>query len=546
MTASACERQRHLSTLALLSPAYDLTAKYMAVSHLQSLAETEPGCIDPNTVRCLENLFHDDRIARQVQAFFLYRTAAEILTGLVTRCPWNRIGRLAFQVLKASLGKGGDVHRAAAEALGSMPVSIAGPRLPAGRESSGVSISWESLVSRKSLGVRGSPTWIGRSLVAPIADSDRLFVVKMGLAEAPAGPLFTEVLWDDYLQQKASGFSVRFDVPLPLRVAGNYLFHLRPVPHGDACRHRIDPQARAICFIANRDYFDYPNHPDSQALQSPETFGEIMLRSAYLLGGLTGQGLVHQSPIALFHNRTQRHRRADRGCYHWARAGRLDRWLDSCRYPNIAPTGVRDLEHMACFQGSSRRLYFYVGNHLLSLLLIAGSYFRSRDPSRIGTTPSGKAVDARDLFDPPFFKVLVRGIFTNYYQGFVGESPAEALPFDIDRLTARMIDEMGVDRYMDEVLRIQDQEEMTEETFRALLQDCGVSADEARSMQKGERDIVLQTGPHLGGFNDRISIPELIEAVASFSALCMAGRWARDLAAPLCRPPAPRIERSPA
>jgi len=209
---------------------------------------------------------------------------------------------------------------------------------------------------------------------------------------------------------------------------------------------------------------------------------------------------------------------------------------------------------MASFQGSSRGLYFHVGNHLLSLLLIAGSYFRNRDPSRIGTTPSGKTVDARDLFDPPFFKALVRGIFTNYYQGLVGKSPAEVLPFDIDHLTTRMIDEMGVDRYMDEILRMQDQKEMTEETFRALLQDCGVSADEACSMQKGERDIVLQTGPHLGGFNDRISIPELIEAVASLSALCMAGRWARDYrtgglsgpGAPLYRPPVPRSERSPA
>lgn len=49
-------------------------------------------------------------------------------------------------------------------------------------------------------------------------------------------------------------------------------------------------------------------------------------------------------------------------------------------------------------------------------------------------------------------------------------------------------------------------------------------------MQKGEQDIVMNTGPHLGDFNGRISIPELIEAIETMSALCMAGRfWSESI-----------------
>jgi hypothetical protein len=41
----------------------------------------------------------------------------------------------------------------------------------------------------------------------------------------------------------------------------------------------------------------------------------------------------------------------------------------------------------------------------------------------------------------------------------------------------------------------------------------------------------VHTGPHLGAFNNRISLPELTELVAAGAALCIAGRFWRTRSA---------------
>jgi hypothetical protein len=88
-----------------------------------------------------------------------------------------------------------------------------------------------------------------------------------------------------------------------------------------------------------------------------------------------------------------------------------------------------------------------------------------------------------------------------------------------------MIEEMGVDRHMEEIFRIADQRELSDAQFRAFLMDRGYTPEEAAAAKRGEVDISLMTGPHLGGFNQRISLPELIHAVETFSASCVAGRY---------------------
>ena len=130
-------------------------------------------------------------------------------------------------------------------------------------------------------------------------------------------------------------------------------------------------------------------------------------------------------------------------------------------------------------------------------------------------------MDARDLFDEIFLRALIEGAFISYYQGFVGEAFAGQLPFSLSRLTTRMIDEMGVDRHMEEILRGQDQDRMTEKEFTDFLVERGCD-------RKAITDIIISTGPHLGGFNQRISLPEMIEAVGAMSALCIAGRYWRE------------------
>jgi len=283
-----------------------------------------------------------------------------------------------------------------------------------------------------------------------------------------------------------------------------------------------------MAFLAPKDYFSYPNDHRPGRRLHPDQFLGVMSRNAWLFGKLTAHGIVHSAPIPLFHNRVQRNRRQDGGYYEWQRGGRLDRWLHSCRYPNFGVTGIRDFEHFISFNGPSRQLCYHIGTQLLSLLLTAGSYFRNKDIARLGIDERGNAVDARDLFDRPFFQEVILDIFSNYYRAFTGKDLEGNPPFQIGDLAFRMIEEMGVDRHMEEILRVVDQEGMSEGVFREFLISRGYREEEIRDFRKGEQDIVIHTGPHLGGFNERISLPELIESVGAMSALCIAGKWATE------------------
>jgi hypothetical protein len=69
---------------------------------------------------------------------------------------------------------------------------------------------------------------------------------------------------------------------------------------------------------------------------------------------------------------------------------------------------------------------------------------------------------------------------------------------------------------------------MSDEEFGSFLSERGFSDDEIAKIEKGAGEISIQTGPHLGGFNRQISIPELIEAVAAMAGVCMAGKFWRE------------------
>jgi hypothetical protein len=256
-----------------------------------------------------------------------------------------------------------------------------------------------------------------------------------------------------------------------------------------------------------------------------------MEQNAWLLGKLTGLGIVHTAPIPLFHNRVQAERRRDGGRYEWFRAGRLDRWLASCDYPNLGPTGIRDFEHFETVSDARTNLYRHIGAHFLSLTLILGAYFRAKAPNLRGLDASGKPVDVRDFFDPALMTDILETVFKAYCDGFAGAPFADSIPLDIPELVQRMIEEMGVDRHLEEVLRTPDQNQMMDSEFRAFLTERGFSDDRINKMPKGATDIVFHSGPHLGGFNRPISLPELIRAVETFSGLCVAWRYQRRRAA---------------
>jgi len=145
--------------------------------------------------------------------------------------------------------------------------------------------------------------------------------------------------------------------------------------------------------------------------------------------------------------------------------------------------------------------------------------------SRVGINRYGEPVDARDLFDKQFLKELLNDIFHSYFHGFVGKKFKGKIPVDLEKLGCRMIEEMGVDRYMEESLRVADQFEMTDDEFADYLKEKGYSQTEIENLKKGEKDIDIESGPHLGEFNHGISLPEIIEAVETISALSIAGRY---------------------
>jgi hypothetical protein len=353
-------------------------------------------------------------------------------------------------------------------------------------------------------------------------------VIKLARENESLSSLSGEPHWMEHLRAQSCIFDVRFHVPEAIKIKGNHVFSLYDIPAEMPKETILHPKGYAIGFLADKDYFTYPNDTEKERQLTHEKFSEVMFRNAYLLGSLTSLGIVHSALIPLFHNRVQRERRRDHGFYEWPRAGRLDGWLDSCSYPNLGLTGIRDFEHLIGFKGVSRRLYIHMGTHFLSLLLVAGSYFRNKDRDRIGFDTRGRPIDARDLFDKPFLKELIHNIFISYYQGFVGKVFDGQAPLDLEVLSSRMIEEMGVDRHMEEVLRIADQNQMTDEAFREFLESKGYSFDEIGKFKKGIEDITIHSGPHLGGFNERISLPELIESVGTMSALCIAGRYLRE------------------
>jgi len=521
---SDLEKERIISENALTSKSYDFTAKYMAVYSLQCLIESNPEVINEGTIAILEQVLLSHEFRHRTQAYFMYKEVANALCSIIIRS--ETLGAKAFNTLKNLLGAtNGHPHRATAEALGSLPFSVRGPQIADKVYGQFPGVTWEEICSEIGIDLNALPRFVGRSLVTRLKQKNKLLVAKLARSSESLDSLCYEPLWMEYLLVQSNSFPVRFNIPTAIKIAGTYAFRLLDIPVAVPRELDLHPGRYAIGFIADEDYFTYPNDTSEEKHLSHEEFREVVLRNAWLLGSLTSRGIVHSAPIPLFHNRVQRQRRRDLGLYEWPRAGRLDRWLESCLYPNLGITGVRDFEHIVSFDGNSRLLYRHVGVHLLSLFLLTGSYFRNKDSRRVGFDSNGRPVDARDLFDREFLKDLIHEIFRSYYRGFVEDEFKGNFPVDLGEFASRMIDEMGVDRHMEEILRPADQDRMTDEEFKSFLRRRGFSIDKIKSFQKGANDIVIQSGPHLGEFNHHISLPELIELVGTMSSLCIAGRY---------------------
>lgn len=501
------------------------SAAYMAVQYLSTQIESFPGTLTSQTFQALLSLAQSRQFESRKQAFFLYRDIFSAMVRMALIPEKGFAGRIIPRLQELLLSSTGPKKRAVAHALSTLPVCLDRPD-PLLRETVCLfPLSFTGLLDEFTRKTGISPdysrsAWQGRSLVLRL-DPELRAVIKLARSRTNIQELAQEALWMNYLSRISLCANQKFYVPAPIQIQGNFVFRLNEIPEFEDPEHFIAKNPIAIAYLVHREYFDYPSHPGFH--ENRDSIREIFSRNAMLLGTLTGMGVIHTALIPLFHNRIQRERRRDRGVYRWEHGGRLDQWLESCRYPNFAQSGIRDFEHLFLLT-DPRDLGHYIGEHMLSFILVMGSLFRNMDPGLRGLDGRGSPADARALFDPDLFSDLIHEVATSYYLAITGEPLKFALP--VKHLVCRLIHGMGIDEHMEERLRVEDQERMTDPKFHEFLKTRGI--EDPKIFSRAKEEIVLVTGPHLGGFNQPISVPELIDFLFTFSAMCVSGRYLKE------------------
>lgn len=512
----------------------DFLGRYHAAFHLHQIAETRPDLLEEESLAALEHLLIRFDGYKQRQRYFLFRETAQALAEIVQQHPDAALADRAARILKSALAQAtGPAHRAAAEALGGLPAPLPKTHCPPRPRLKIVPYQWARLLQQLDLPPNTAFQIKGRSLITPFPSepSQGLLVMKMTRQDADHTGLFKEAQWIQRASRTDALKSALGDNSLLSPVLpGNLpnLVRIHGLPKALTRQLAVTEPATALCFRAPPDYYRYPNAPESVQQTQPPQWTRWLTRAAKRLARLLGQGLFHDAPIPLFHNRTQGHRRDDSGMYQWYRSGRLDQWLTSCDYPNFSLKGLRDLEHLTPLTGGGLKLYRAMGTHLLSLLLVCGSCFRNQAPQQKGLDAQGRPLDLRHLFDHKHLSSMVQAVCEAYYVGFVGVACCDPWPLNFDHLAGRMIDEMGVDRHMTEILRLRDQAVMDRAMFEAFLRSRGYGEEKIRITPKDSADLTLFNGPHLGDFNRTISLPELIEAVGAIAGICVADRYRRN------------------
>jgi hypothetical protein len=320
---------------------------------------------------------------------------------------------------------------------------------------------------------------VGRTLV--LSSEVGKLAIKLGLGPEDDKRLLVEAAMQDRLGRLREDLGLKSSLPGPIDLDGDgYLFRLRLSDLSQTLREGLNILAdpMAICYSPPSGYFAYLNDP----VLSSDSVSKGLLRSAHDLAVLARNGLVHDALIPLFHNREQVGRRGDRGIYRWWSEipGRLDRWLESCRYPNLRLSGIADFEHFRQFtEISPRELQHLIGDQLFGISLVLASRFRS-----LGG------------FDDDVMSEALRSAFETYRLAFASVKSSSCsfsrsethLDGCIDwaNLASRMREEMGGKRYM-----------------RGLVRGAGPYG----------ADQEVENGPHLGLFGGHFPLPELVRAI---------------------------------
>ena len=490
----------------ILTHARGYNALFMAAGALEGACEENPECLTERGVQLLLGTLADDQFTTRRTALFFYRRFAQILTRTAQKLEATHpIAILAIKGIVSLIAESsGDRHLAICSACAPFtPQQTVTPPRPFTDHPT--PFTCNALLREAGFPEQLIATPCGRSL--RYAHNGRILVIKCARPSENPVDLAREWQWMETLN---NGFPQRGHIPTPI---GAPLMDIQGLPQGAA-------STVGIAFLTTPGYFDYPNEP--LAPMTTPRAKKVIGQGATLFGDLASQGVFHTAPVPLFHNRVQVDRRDDDGVYLWQKGGRLDRWLASCRYPNFGLSGLRDFEHLATAnETKTGEIYRILGNQIFSLLLVAGSHFRSlAGPG--GLPPHTPGKDRRSLFDCGELEGIIEAISDGYYRGYTGRSNAFPCRDKNALLARRMIQEMGTNLYMDELLRVRDQAEMNDDDFYQFLMERGYSERQAHSTPRASSDITLLTGPHLGHFNGKISCPELIEFTATLASITMA------------------------
>jgi hypothetical protein len=523
------ENQALNYALALEDASREFSAAYMDLRNLRGLIDKDPDQGDMRIADAVAAIVREQRYSSQRMSRLLYRECSKSLSAIGFGCSDHEISRHSVKLLiEAASSCKGPASIEASGGLGVMPFDTHQYALPHSLREDIPNIDFTELLEQS--GAVDFIDFSGRSAIFSKRAEDNIFVIKFARKGEKKESLHLEGKWMEFAADFPIRPGVRFDCPRPFKSGSAVLFRITGIDMKklSAIPGNLDPEHYAMAYSAHKDYFRYPNDSREGELLSFDSFLEVMCRNSFLLGCMSGEGIIHEAPIPLFHNRVQAMRRTDAGVYQWHLFGRLDRWLDSCEFPNFGVSGLRDFEHLRFIEPGRDSFHRGVGAHFLSILLVIGSWFRAANPKMRGFDKDGLAVDARALFDRDKFCVAVERCFKSYYEGFCGRSFDYEIDLNIGRLVDRMIDEMGVDRHMHEFMRVADQDMLDEREFKKYLISCGMDELEADDIKKGEQDIRLVTGPHLGDFNRAISLPEIVEWSAMAAGCCIAAKSLGD------------------
>jgi len=233
----------------LLNSCMDFSATYMAVSMLEHGLNENISLASSKTVSALYNVILKKVHFFQRQSYFLYRKAANTLSFLASACEDPGLSAESIKRLKQIVADSdGPSHRAAAEALGSLPLKIKGPSLKEQGMNQVTSIRWDDFCRKTGLNADCDMKCIGRSLVFSVA-KDLLFVIKLSRSESESIALNREALWMEYLQTVKHEFPVKFDIPTPFRFKEVYLFKLTDFPDKLKKKMIMDMDSAIALFI---------------------------------------------------------------------------------------------------------------------------------------------------------------------------------------------------------------------------------------------------------------------------------------------------------